>query len=90
MTSAERAPELRLGSASALLRRAGVDAARIETYLSSPLDQRRPVEEILLRARERDCGTIVIGHHSHGWSGGDPLAEHLIRDGKGFAIWVIE
>jgi nucleotide-binding universal stress UspA family protein len=91
-TAAERGPERRLRAAQVRLRRAGVNAANIETYLSSPLDQREPVEELLMLARERRCQTIVIGHRSHTSFGGDrdPLAERLIRDGTGFAVWVID
>ena len=90
--SAERVPWQRLSAAKMRLRRAGVDRSCIETYLSSPLDQRNPVEEVLLIARERQCDTIVIGYRAHTWFGvgRDPLAEHLIRDAKGLAVWVID
>lgn len=72
--------------------RAGIDRSCIETYLSSPLDQRNPVEEVLLIARDRHCDTIVIGYRAHAWFGvgRDPLAEHLIREAKGLAVWVID
>jgi len=41
----------------------------------------------------RRCDTVVIGRKSLSWLGdlihGDP-AEELIRQGKGFTIWVVE
>jgi nucleotide-binding universal stress UspA family protein len=87
--SAERAPEARLAALAARLRGAGIGAASVETYLSSPLDQRNAVEEVLMLARERDCDTIVIGYDSNAVFGADHLAERLIRGGEGVAIWVV-
>jgi len=49
--------------------------------------------EILRLARARKCDTVVIGKKSLSWLreliDGNP-AEELVRQGKGFTIWVIE
>jgi hypothetical protein len=41
----------------------------------------------------RKCDTVVIGRDSLSWLGelihGDPV-EELVRQGKGFTIWVVE
>ena len=82
-----------LRAASTLLQRAGVTAARIHTCVSSPLDARRTVDEVLLLARDEDCRTVVVGHRAHTWFrglGGGHLAEQLVRSAKGLAVWVID
>jgi hypothetical protein len=63
----------------------------IEICMTSPLDQRSPVDEVMILAREHECSTIVVGRHAHGWfeGGRDHLASHLVRETKGVAIWVI-
>lgn len=82
-----------LRAARTLLQRAGVAAARIHTCVSSPLDARRAVDEVLLLARDADCRTVVVGHRAHTWFrglGGGHLAEQLVRSAKGLAVWVID
>jgi nucleotide-binding universal stress UspA family protein len=84
---------LALRGARTLLQRAGVAAARIHTCVSSPLDARRTVDELLLLARDADCRTVVVGHRAHTWFrglGGGHLAEQLVRSAKGLAVWVID
>jgi nucleotide-binding universal stress UspA family protein len=79
--------------ARAALRRAGVAARRIHTCVSSPLDVRTVVDEVLLLARDERCRTIVVGHRAHTWFrglGGGHLAEQLVRKAKGDAVWVID
>jgi len=79
--------------ARAALQRAGVAARRIHTCVSSPLDVRTVVDEVLLLARDARCGTIVVGHRAHTWFrglGGGHLAEQLVRKAKGDAVWVID
>ena len=39
-----------------------MDAQRIVTCVSSPLDARTEADEILLLARDEGCGTVVVGH----------------------------
>jgi nucleotide-binding universal stress UspA family protein len=82
-----------LRAARTRLQRTGVAAARIHTCVSSPLDARRTVDEVLLLAREADCRTVVVGHRAHTWFrglGGGHLAEQLVRSAKGLAVWVID
>jgi nucleotide-binding universal stress UspA family protein len=82
-----------LGTAKANLQRAGVTAARISTCVSSPLDARTPVDEVLLLARDLGCGTVVVGHRAHKWFGrlrGGHLAEQLVRTAKGLTVWVVD
>lgn len=82
-----------LRSARATLQRAGVAAARIHTCVSSPLDAGRAVDDVLLLARDQGCRTVVVGHRAHTWFrglGGGHLAEQLVRNGKGFVVWVVD
>ena len=75
------------------LERAGVAAACIDTCVSSPLDARRTVDEVLLLARDEGCQTVVVGHRAHTWFrglGGGHLAEQLVRTATGRAVWVID
>jgi nucleotide-binding universal stress UspA family protein len=81
-----------LRAAKATLERTGVAAPRISAYVSSPLDARKAVDEVLLLAREQRCGTVVVGHRAHSWLrglGGGDLADQLVRRAKGYAVWVI-
>jgi nucleotide-binding universal stress UspA family protein len=82
-----------LRTAATMLQRASVVAASIHTCVSSPLDARTTVDEVLLLARDEACGTVVVGHRAHTWFrglGGGHLAEQLVRSAKGFAVWVID
>src|SRR5438094_8296218 len=75
------------------LRRAGVRKRAINTCLSSPLDNRSAADEVLIVAETHGCQTVVVGHTAHSWfrgTGGDHLAEHLVRESRGFAVWVID
>lgn len=92
MAVADTKPDQVLRAARAALQRAGVTTARIHSCVSSPLDIRTAADEVLLLARERQCGTVVVGHSAHSWFrglGGGHLAEQLVRSAKGFAVWVI-
>lgn len=82
-----------LRAAGTMLQRAGVAAACIHRCVSSPLDARRIVDEVLLLARDEACRTVVVGHRAHTWFrglGGGHLAEQLVRSAKGFTVWVID
>ena len=82
-----------LDRANVILRRGGVAAKAIEAHYCNLVDASRATEEILRFARSRKCDTVVIGRESLSWLGGlingDP-AEELVRQGKGFTIWVVE
>jgi len=86
--------ELRaLDRANAALRRGGFAAGATEAHYCNLVDPSHTTEEILRLARSRKCDTVVIGRKSLSWLGelihGDP-AEELVRQGKGFTIWVVE
>jgi nucleotide-binding universal stress UspA family protein len=82
-----------LDRANAVLRRGGFAAGAIEAHYCNLVDASRATQEILSLARARKCDTVVIGRESLSWLGelvhGDP-AEELVRQGKGFTIWVVE
>jgi nucleotide-binding universal stress UspA family protein len=82
-----------LDRANAVLRRGGVAEKAIEAHYCNLVDATRATREILSLARSRNCDTVVIGRDSLSWLGelihGDP-AEELVRQGKGFTIWVVE
>ena len=82
-----------LDRANAVLRRSGVAEKAIEAHYCNLVDASRATQEILSLARARKCDTVVIGSDSLSWLGelihGDP-AEELVRQGKGFTIWVVE
>ncbi|MEP7309856.1 MAG: universal stress protein [Acidobacteriota bacterium] len=93
MAVTDRKADRVLRAARETLRRAGVAAADVHTCVSSPLDARRTVDEVLLLARDQGCRTVVVGHRAHTWFGGlggGHLAEQLVRLAKGFAVWVID
>jgi nucleotide-binding universal stress UspA family protein len=82
-----------LDRANAVLRRGGIAEKAIEAHYCNLVDASRATDEILGLARLRKCDTVVIGRDSLSWLGelihGDP-AEELVRQGKGFTIWVVE
>ncbi len=81
-----------LRAAEATLRQAGVAAPCIHAYVSSPLDASTAVDEALVLARDRRCGTVGAAHRAPSWLrglGGGDLADQLVRRAKGYAVWVI-
>ena len=82
-----------LDRANAVLRRGGIAEKAIEAHYCNLVDASRATNEILELARLRECDTVVIGRDSLSWLGelihGDP-AEELVRQGRGFTIWVVE
>jgi K+-sensing histidine kinase KdpD len=82
-----------LDRANTVLRRGGFGKRAIEAHYCNLVDASRATQEILSLARSRKCDTVVIGRKSLSWLGelihGDP-AEELVRQGKGFTIWVVE
>jgi nucleotide-binding universal stress UspA family protein len=86
-------PDRILSRARATLLRAGASAVHIHSCISSPLDTRTVADEVILLARDQQCGTIVVGHRAHSWFRGlgrSHLAEHLVRSAKGYAVWVVD
>ena len=93
MQSLDRKSQKVLARSVTWLRRAGVRTSAIDTCLTSPLDNRTAADEILVVAETHNCHTIVVGHTAHSWFrglAGDHLAEHLVRQARGFAVWVID
>ncbi|MGH7490079.1 MAG: universal stress protein, partial [bacterium] len=92
MAVGDRKAQRILRAAQTTLQQAGIAASRIHSCISSPLDARTTVDEVLLLARDQQCRTVVVGHRAHSWlrglSSGD-LADQLLRRAKGFAVWVI-
>ena len=82
-----------LKRANAVLRKGGFAEGAIEAHYCNLVDASRATQEILRLARLRKCDTVVFGRKSLSWLGefiqGDP-AEELVRQGKGFTIWVVE
>jgi nucleotide-binding universal stress UspA family protein len=90
---AERKAGRILRAARATLQQAGVVPSLIHTCVSSPLDVGKAADEVLLLARDQQCGTVIVGHRAHSWFrglGGGDLAEQLVRRAKGYAVWVID
>ena len=79
-----------LASASELLAKSGFDMTRVALKFGHEEDIAR---SILEEARSGRYETIVVGRH--GTSGikrmfGGGVTDQLLRDAKGFAIWVVE
>ena len=89
----EKTEQRALARANAVLRRGGLSRGAIEAHYCYLIDGSRATKEILRLARARKCDTVVIGKKSLSWLreliDGNP-AEELVRQGKGFTIWVIE
>src|ERR1700686_1141655 len=82
-----------LDRANTILRQGGVAEKAIEAHYCNLVDASRATEEIRRFARLRKCDTVVIGRESLSWLGGlirGAPAEELVRQGKGFTIWVVE
>ena len=82
-----------VGAATTMLRRAGAPAEAIRVCPLSAQDNRTLVDELLIVGSQAQCRTIVVGHFAHSWFsgiGGGHLAERLVRDAKGLAVWVID
>lgn len=89
---AQRKANRILRAARTTIEDSGVDAARIQTCTTSPLDAGPAAAEVLRLARSEGCRTVALGHRTHTWFrglGGGDLAEHLARQAKGLAVWVI-
>jgi len=81
-----------LSRSAARLRQGGIRDV-IDLCASSPQDNRSAADEVLVIAETRGCRTIVVGHAAHSWfreSRGGHLAEHLVRNARGFSVWVID
>jgi len=85
---ADEGPEAVLDGARDLLRRSGVEASRISTCVSSPLDHRTDADEILLLAQDEQCDTVVVGQGPSD-ERGRKLAQSLMRRADGHAIWIV-
>jgi nucleotide-binding universal stress UspA family protein len=82
-----------LDRANVVLRQGGIARAAIEAHFCYLVDGTRATKEILALATSRRCDTVVIGRRSLSWLGeliSTHPAEELVRQGKGFTIWVVE
>ena len=71
----------------------GVSAGMITTVFAESIHRPDFVRELLETAHKQNCGTIVVGResypsfkemfHHH-------VGEELVRNGQGFAVWVVE
>jgi nucleotide-binding universal stress UspA family protein len=93
IAATEMTEQQALQRANAILREGGIAHGTIEAHYCYLVDGSRATQEILKLAQIRKCDTVVIGRKSLSWLGelihGDP-AEDLLRQGKGFTIWVVE
>ena len=93
IAATEMTEQQALQRANAILREGGIAHGTIEAHYCYLVDGNRATQEILKLALMRKCDTVVIGRKSLSWLGelihGDP-AEELLRQGKGFTIWVVE
>lgn len=91
--SARNSAKSALAGAVQQLHKAGIPRGAIHVVFSHPTRDRDAATTVLEHARGKRCHTIVIGHAAHSWfrelAGGD-LAEHLLRHGKGFTVWVVQ
>ena len=90
---AKREAEPILQRAKSALYQVGVPPEAVTTLFSESIHQPEIVRELIEAAQKQDCGTVVVGRESY--SGFSEmlhrhLGEELVREGKGFAIWVIE
>jgi nucleotide-binding universal stress UspA family protein len=82
-----------LDRANVVLHQGGIARGAIEAHFCYLVDGTRATKEILALARARGCDTVVIGRRSLSWLGeltNTHPAEELVRQGKGFTIWVVE
>jgi len=71
----------------------GVDVAALIVKFDEPLDPKQVAKDILATASKRDCGTVVVGHHT--FAGLKRFFQHhvgeeLVRTGNGVTVWVVE
>jgi K+-sensing histidine kinase KdpD len=73
--------------------RGGIESGAIEAHYCYLVDGTQATKDILALAVAQKCSTVVIGRRSLTWLAKlidtDP-AEELVRNGKGFTIWVVE
>ncbi len=93
ISAGEMTEQRALERANAVLCRGGLARGAIEAHYCYLVDGTRATQRLLGLARARKCDTVVIGRKSLSWLGelihGAP-AEELVRQGKGFTIWVVE
>jgi len=93
ISARETTEQRALDRANVVLRQGGIARAAIEAHFCYLVDGTRATKEILALARSRRCDTVVIGRRSLSWLGeliSTHPAEELVRQGKGFTIWVVE
>lgn len=90
---ARKAAQPILERAKTVLYQVGVPPERVITLFSESIHRSNIVRELIETAQKQHCGTVVVGRESY------PgfremfqrhVGEALVREGRGFAIWVIE
>jgi nucleotide-binding universal stress UspA family protein len=93
IAASEMTEQRALERANAVLRQGGIARGAMEAHYCYLVDGTHTTKAILELARMQKCDTVVIGRKSLSWLreliDGDP-AEELVRQGKGFTIWVVE
>lgn len=82
-----------LDKARAILLNEGLSPDEVSTTFSSSIHQPDVAREIVETAKKWNCGTLVVGRHTHSWIKeltSKHVGEELVRRGQGFAIWVVE
>ncbi|UCE62615.1 MAG: universal stress protein [Nitrospirota bacterium] len=91
--NAKKAAQPILERAKSVLYQVGIAPEAVTTLFSESIHQPEIVRELIEAATKQDCGTVVVGRESY--SGFSEMmqrhvGEELVREGRGFAIWVIE
>lgn len=70
----------------------GVSQDRISIHFSSPIHKPNVVREVLEAAKQRHCGTVVVGRHRLPWVQElfhQHTGEGLVEKGQECSVWVI-
>jgi nucleotide-binding universal stress UspA family protein len=90
---AKKAAQPILERAKSVLYQVGVAPETVTTLFSESIHQPEIVRELIEAAHKQGCGTVVVGRDSY--SGFSEMLQHhvgeeLVREGRGFGIWVID
>lgn len=92
LEKAKEAAGLSLKTAHIILGDQGVSQDRISIHFSSPIHKPNVVREVLEAAKQRHCGTVVVGRHRLPWVQElfhQHTGEGLVEKGQECSVWVI-